>query len=139
MDTGGEMVQLTEPANVLSILFAFLYPKAPPDLRGESFEVVAAVAEAVGKYEVFLAVEVCNERLACVVSDLASRFSADDFGYYREFLPQHAPEILAHAVKHDYPRLISATLPHFARAPFISVLEKLPLPYVVPWVRFKVK
>ena len=70
MDTGGEMVQLTEPANVLSILFSFLYPKAPPDLRGESFKVVAAVAEAVGKYEVFLAVEVCNQQLAYVVSHL---------------------------------------------------------------------
>ena len=55
---------------------------------------------------------------------------------YRNFLPQHAPEILVHAVKHDYPRLISATLPHFARAPFIPVMEKLPPSYIVPWVRF---
>ena len=69
LDTGGEMVQLNEPANVLSILFAFLYPKAPPDLHGEGFEVVAAVAEAVGKYEVFSAVLACNQRLAYVVSD----------------------------------------------------------------------
>ena len=55
---------------------------------------------------------------------------------YRNFLPQHAPEILVHAVKHDYPRLISATLPHFARAPLIPVMEKLPLSYLLPWVRF---
>ena len=41
---------------------------------------------------------------------------------YRNFLPQHAPEILLHAVKHDYPRLISATLPHFARLPLIPVM-----------------
>jgi hypothetical protein len=126
------MVQLTEPANVLAILFAFLYPKAPPDLRGESFEVLAAVAEAVGKYEVFSAVEFCNERLVYVDSDLPSPFLLDNIGYYREFLPQHAPEILVHAVKHDYPRLISATLPHFARAPFVPVLEKLPPSYMVP-------
>ena len=74
IDTGGEMVQLTEPANVLEILFAFLYPKAHPDLRGESFEVLFAVAEAVGKYEVFSAVEVCNERLVYVFSDFSSLF-----------------------------------------------------------------
>ena len=74
IDTGGEMVQLTEPANVLAILFAFLYPKAPPDLRGESFEVLAAVAEAVGKYEVFSAVDFCNERLECVLSNLPPPF-----------------------------------------------------------------
>jgi len=55
---------------------------------------------------------------------------------YRNFLPQHAPEILVHAVKHDYPRLIGATLPHLARAPFIPVMEKLPPSYIVPWVRF---
>ena len=55
---------------------------------------------------------------------------------YRNFLPQHAPEILVHAVKHDYPRLISATLPHFARAPLIPVMEQLPPSYIVPWVRF---
>jgi hypothetical protein len=34
------------------MLFAFLYPKGPPDTRGESFEVLAAVAEAFGEYEV---------------------------------------------------------------------------------------
>jgi len=50
MDTGGEMVQLTEPANILGILFPFLYQKAHPDLHEESFEVLAATAEAVGKY-----------------------------------------------------------------------------------------
>ena len=61
LDMGGEMVQLIEPANVLSILFAFLYLKVPPDLHGEGFEVVAALAEAVGKYKVFSAVQACNE------------------------------------------------------------------------------
>ncbi|EDR09357.1 uncharacterized protein LACBIDRAFT_293853 [Laccaria bicolor S238N-H82] len=117
IETDGEMVQLTEPAKVLGILFAFLYPKAHPDLHGEPFETVAAVAEAAGKYEVFSAASTCNERLL-------------------NFLPQHAPEILVHAVKHDYPRLISATLPHFARAPLIPVMEKLPPSYMVPWARY---
>ena len=66
-DTNGEMVQLTEPAKVLGVLFAFLYPKVHPDLHGESFEEVAAVAEAAGKYEVFSAASTCNERLLYVV------------------------------------------------------------------------
>ncbi|KDR70467.1 hypothetical protein GALMADRAFT_230091 [Galerina marginata CBS 339.88] len=96
MDTGGEVVQLTEPADVLGILFAFLYPKAHPDLHGESFLTVAAVAEAAGKYEVFSAVAICNERLV----------------------------------------MISATLPHFARAPLLSVMEKLPQSYMLPWARY---
>ena len=66
LDKEGEVVQLTEPANVLEILFAFLYPKAHPDLYGESFEMLMAVAEAAGKYEVHSAADVCNERLLYV-------------------------------------------------------------------------
>ena len=81
LDTGGEMVQLIEPANMISILFAFLYSKVPLDLHGEGFEVVAALAEAFGKYEVFSAVQACNERLAYVVSDLSSPFLADNIRY----------------------------------------------------------
>ncbi|KDR70506.1 hypothetical protein GALMADRAFT_127718 [Galerina marginata CBS 339.88] len=118
METGGEIVQLTEPAKVLEVLFAFLYPKPPPNLQGVAFEELAAVAEAAGKYEAFSAAEICNEQLL-------------------KFLPQHAPEILVHAVKHDYPRLISSTLPYLARAPFLSVLEKLPPSFVVPWARYR--
>ncbi|KDR69056.1 hypothetical protein GALMADRAFT_104360 [Galerina marginata CBS 339.88] len=117
MDTAGEIVQLTEPANVLAILFAFLYPKVHPDLRGEKFAILAAVAEAAGKYEVSSATEVCNERMV-------------------NFLPQYAPEILTHAVKHDYPRLIATTLPHFSRAPLVSVLGRLPPAYMIPWAQY---
>jgi len=78
IDTRGEMVQLTEPAKVLGILFAFLYPKVHPDLHGECFESVAAVAEAAGKYEVFSAASTCNERLPYVVLGVSSRRVIDD-------------------------------------------------------------
>ncbi|KDR81223.1 hypothetical protein GALMADRAFT_1124326 [Galerina marginata CBS 339.88] len=70
MDTGGEIVQLTESAEVLAILFKFLYPKALPDLHGTSFTLLAAVAEAAGKYEVFSAAAICNERLVYFFPDL---------------------------------------------------------------------
>ncbi|KDR67276.1 hypothetical protein GALMADRAFT_105931 [Galerina marginata CBS 339.88] len=117
MDTGGEIVQLMEPASVLGILFGFLYPKQHPDLQGERFEMLAAVAEAAGKYEVFSAEDACNERLV-------------------KFVPQYAPEILVHAIKHDYSRLLSATLPHFTRAPLLATIEKLSPAYMLPWVRY---
>ena len=77
-DTNGEMVQLTEPAKVLGVLFAFLYPKVHPDLHGECFEAVSAVAEAAGKYEVFSATSTCNERLLYVVMGVSSRRVIDD-------------------------------------------------------------
>lgn len=47
---------------------------------------LAAVAEEVAKYEVFSAVEVCNERLVYVLSDLSSSFLVDRIEYYRDFL-----------------------------------------------------
>ncbi|KAF8877234.1 hypothetical protein CPB84DRAFT_1817608 [Gymnopilus junonius] len=118
IDTRGEIVELTEPANILGILFAFLYPKKQSDLAKEDFSVIMAVAEAAEKYEMFSAMTLCSMRLT-------------------KFLPQHAPEILAHAVKHHYPSLIHATVQCFARSPFIPVMEKLPLSLVVPFARYQ--
>ena len=74
IDTGGEIVQLTEPANILGILFAFLYPKSYPDLHEESFEIIAAVSETAAKYEVASAAYVCNELLLYVSLNFSSLF-----------------------------------------------------------------
>ncbi|KAF8972782.1 hypothetical protein BDZ97DRAFT_858345 [Flammula alnicola] len=113
-----EVVYLSEPASVLEILFHFIYPKRYPGLEDQNFEVVAAVAEAVEKYEVFSAMKTCEVRL-------------------REFLPEHADQILSHALKHDYPTLIDEAAPHLARSALVSVLEKLPFNGILPWVRYQ--
>jgi len=135
LDKEGEMVQLTEPADVLEILFAFLYPKAHPDLYGECFEMLMAVAEAAGKYEVHSAEDVCNERLLYVFLDSSSPLLVNHiFAYYRKFLPLHTREILDHAIKHDYPRLVSATVPQIPRGSFSRILDELPPSYAVPLV-----
>lgn len=89
---------------------------------------LAAVAEEVAKYEVFSAVEVCNERLVYVLS---SSFLVDRIEYYRDFLSSTHPRFFSHAVKLDYPILINAALPRFSPAPFIQVLEKLLALYMV--------
>ncbi|KDR80798.1 hypothetical protein GALMADRAFT_61027 [Galerina marginata CBS 339.88] len=117
IDTRGEIVQLTESASVLEILFVFLYPRRHPDLSDKEFQLVADVAEAVGKYEVFSAMNTCNARL-------------------KSFLPKHATEVFVHAVKHDFPELINEAIPHLARSPFLSVVTKLPPSYIVPWSRY---
>ena len=125
IDMGGQTVQLTEPKNIFSILFAFLYPKAPPDIRYcGSWKVWGVLASGIFQRTIGV----------CSLGPLLAFFSVNNIGYYREFLPRRAPEILVNAVKHDYPTLNSAALPHFARAPVISVLKKLPPSYVVPWV-----
>ncbi|KAF8902373.1 hypothetical protein CPB84DRAFT_1846315 [Gymnopilus junonius] len=117
-DTQGEIVQLTEPAEVLSVLLAFIYPKKFTNLAKHGFELVAAIAEAAEKYEVFPAMYTCSVRLA-------------------KFLPAHAPEIFMYAVKHDYPEIVSEAVPYFARSPFTSVLAKFPPAYVVPWSLYR--
>ena len=54
------MIQLTETAEVLELLFEFLYPRRPPSLEELSFELLDAFTEAVEKYEVFSALAICE-------------------------------------------------------------------------------
>lgn len=62
-ETNGEIAHLTEPADILRILFQFVYPRRQPDLERMDFEIVAAVSEAAEKYEVFSAMPICNVRM----------------------------------------------------------------------------
>ncbi|KAH9479313.1 hypothetical protein JR316_0007902 [Psilocybe cubensis] len=118
LETDGQVVELSEPAKVLQICFDFIYPKRHPDLEDiTSFELLASVAEAVGKYEIFAAINTCNTRL-------------------RSFIPQYATEIFVYAIKHDHPKLMNDAVPYLARSPFVPVLKQIPPAYMVPWSRY---
>ncbi|KDR79281.1 hypothetical protein GALMADRAFT_1231551 [Galerina marginata CBS 339.88] len=114
-DSQGEIVFLSEPAEVLGVVFQFIYPRKHPTLKDLDFKLVAEVAEAVEKYEVFSAMRVCELRL-------------------RDFLPQKAIDIFVYAVKHDYSELIDETALLIARSPSLPVLRKLPSHCFIPWV-----
>ncbi|KIK58700.1 hypothetical protein GYMLUDRAFT_689253 [Collybiopsis luxurians FD-317 M1] len=62
--TDGQVVHLSEPSDVLEILFQFVYPRRLPTFdRGpgmDDYEVVLKVAEAAEKYEVYCAIAVCQ-------------------------------------------------------------------------------
>lgn len=58
-----ETMVLDEPSDVLEILFQFIYPRRHPSLEDIDFETLAAVAEAVEKYQVFSAMNLCAVRL----------------------------------------------------------------------------
>jgi len=135
------MVQLTQPANELLMLFAFLYLKGPPDIRGESFDSRSACRSSQSSWTVWGILLGRSLQWTIGVRSLIPFFTflVDNIGFYREFLPQHVPETLAYAVKHDYPTLISTTLLHFSQLPFISALKKLPPSLMVPRVHFKIK
>jgi len=77
-DTQGELIHLTESSIVLEALFRFSYPIKQPDLEDASFEVIAAVAEAAEKYEVFSAMNFCRLRMRFVQSTLYKLVSLVD-------------------------------------------------------------
>ncbi|KAF5318739.1 hypothetical protein D9619_011048 [Psilocybe cf. subviscida] len=119
-DTQGEIVHLQESAAVLSVLFGFTSPKAHPDIEELDFKLLAAVAEAAEKYEVFYAMNICRMQM-------------------RQFTAKHPLEILSHAAKHDYPKLIRDVAPALVRHPVVFVAEQLPPRYLVPWLRYHEK
>lgn len=56
----GEIVQLTEAAVTLEHLFRFCYPDRHPDVEAMKFDVLALLAEAAEKYEVYSAMNICK-------------------------------------------------------------------------------
>ncbi|KAF8159387.1 hypothetical protein B0H34DRAFT_796640 [Crassisporium funariophilum] len=114
-DTHGEITPLTEESAVLDILFQFVYPKRHPDLEGLGFDIVAGVAEAAEKYEVFSAMNICCIRM-------------------RQFIPTYPAEVLAYAGKHDYPNIADEAALHAIFVPLVQVLPQLPAFHVLKWV-----
>ena len=55
-----EIVQLTETADILELLFQFCYPKQPPSLQSLNFETLSRLAEAVEKYQIYNTLEICR-------------------------------------------------------------------------------
>lgn len=62
-----EIVDLTETASTLELLFQYMYRQPQPDLTKVQFKDLAAVAEAAEKYCVFAAMEVCKIHMKYVV------------------------------------------------------------------------
>ncbi|KAF8970661.1 hypothetical protein BDZ97DRAFT_55529 [Flammula alnicola] len=117
-NTRQDVTHLTEPASVLEILFQFVYPKRHPALEDTSFEILAPLAEAIEKYEVFSAMSICEVQLG--------------------FTEKHAPEILAHAIKHNRAKLINDTALYLVRSSTLlsEIAEELPTNAVIPWLRY---
>ncbi|TFK37167.1 hypothetical protein BDQ12DRAFT_667120 [Crucibulum laeve] len=75
-NANGEVVNLTENAITLNLLFQFIYPKRHPALDSEKFDVLAPLAEAAEKYEVMdrVALFVIRYPLDTTVALLPPRF-----------------------------------------------------------------
>jgi hypothetical protein len=56
----GEIVPLMETAVTLEFLFRFCYSERHPDVEAMKFDVLALLAEAAEKYQVFAAMNICK-------------------------------------------------------------------------------
>ncbi|TFY62445.1 hypothetical protein EVJ58_g3856 [Rhodofomes roseus] len=64
VNTDEEIVSLTESASTLELLFQFMYRQEQPDVRQLQSTELFDLAEAVEKYRVFPALQVCNMAIA---------------------------------------------------------------------------
>ncbi|KZP04195.1 hypothetical protein FIBSPDRAFT_767813, partial [Athelia psychrophila] len=101
-----EIVNLTEPAETLDLLFQFVYPQKQPDLRKLSTKRILELAEAAEKYQVFAAMETCNRQM--------------EISY-----KTHPVQALLYASKHDYPVIANLAAKAALSLPYISVYEGL--------------
>lgn len=62
-----EKIPLPENAATLELLFQYCYPRRGPNLRQLSCTTISELAEAVEKYQVYMALEPCRNRMEYVV------------------------------------------------------------------------
>ena len=58
-----KILRLDEPSSILEIVFQFVYPRRQPSLKDLDFQTISAIADAVEKYKVFAAMNLCEEAL----------------------------------------------------------------------------
>jgi hypothetical protein len=56
----GELVQLTEPSEIVDLLLQLMSLQEAPDLKSLEFQTLATLAEAVEKYDVFHSKVICR-------------------------------------------------------------------------------
>lgn len=136
IESDGEIVELSEVSETLELLFQFIYPQRHPSLSDSPYEVIAPLAEAAEKYEVFSAMNICQIRMLYVINNHEQFVIITYSRVDRNFLPVHAEGIMAYAAKHGYHEIVDKTSPLVVALPIGDVIRILPQRLVVPWVSF---
>ncbi|KAG6816662.1 hypothetical protein H0H87_004022 [Tephrocybe sp. NHM501043] len=111
-----EHVDLTEDSMTLELMFQFVYPRLQPRLEEIAFEPLLRLSEAVEKYQVYPAMQLCNVYMAKV-------------------LPNHALDVLKYSLRHDYPALADRSAP-FVTLATISAANSVPPNLLYAWLRY---
>lgn len=82
-----ESIPLVETSHVLELLFQYMYLQRPPDIKTIDFTILSGLAEAVEKYQVYSAMEICNIRMEYV------RCSRSDYDTYSPLTGQRTLNI----------------------------------------------
>ncbi|KAF8887307.1 hypothetical protein BD779DRAFT_1527367, partial [Infundibulicybe gibba] len=112
------VAQLTEPASILDVLFQFVYPSRQSGISKLSPDDLFALGEAVEKYQVFPAMELC-----CM--------------YIKPLASTHPIRTLSYGLKHDYPDLIDSAAPHTIKLPLQSVASAIPADRILHWLTYR--
>lgn len=127
---------LSETAQVLELVFQYMYPMRQPDLKKVDYITLVALSETVEKYQVFSAMEICKLRMECVLFYKLQIILYLSCGFiHRAQIPQHPFEVLSYAVKHGHADLVDMAA-QTATGWYLSCAYKgLTPPVYVAWVR----
>jgi len=118
-----EVIILSEGGLVLRLLLEFMHNTLQPDLSNLTFSTLALFAEAVEKYMVFSAMQVCKMHM-------------------EKAIKSHPFEVFLYAVKHNYGGLADNAAPSLVRVPLGKFLEDaiaggLPANTIVHFIRYR--
>ncbi|KAJ6497276.1 hypothetical protein C8R45DRAFT_124078 [Mycena sanguinolenta] len=117
-ENGDEVVDLTEPASVLDVLFQFMYTTAhQPDLRTVDFSTLSDLTEAAEKYMVYSVLKFCRLQME------ASIFT-------------HPLEVFVYALRHDHVHLANEAVQQSMCCTRSQALEILPPDTFRAWISF---
>jgi len=112
-----EHVSLSESAEVLELLFQYMYPQRAPDLNKVEFGVLAALSEAAEKYQVYAAINICNIHI-------------------ETFISEHPFQVLDYAARHGYVDLMFKVEDKYTLPRTMDALEYLSPAVYIAWSRY---
>ncbi|KIY70730.1 hypothetical protein CYLTODRAFT_451494 [Cylindrobasidium torrendii FP15055 ss-10] len=112
-----ETVHLTESAEVLELMLQYIYLQPQPDLRHVRFDVLAALAEAVEKYQIYCAMGVCSQRM-------------------KECISSHPVEVLMYSVRHKREEIINECAEATIAISATEMLKTLPGDIFAAWMQY---
>ena len=122
-------------SHILELLFQFCYPECDLYLDNLPFNTLAKLAEAMEKYKVFSAIDICRIRMKCVSSLHVYDWASSLLMSVRDLLPQNAFEILIYGAKYGHLDVCQKAAPTVVlQNPLSDVMPRLPTALLIPWV-----